>query len=425
MRDGTGRSSSGLLRTGRTTTTKNGAPNSSAAVARGRQQSQASAVSTLRDQPDAGDVEVCEADWDGDVPTRETLEASIRHLPEGVQFSKARVHGQVSATTDEYNREMCAKMGSKICYYHEWGMNYSHIAPNIIVGSVPQDQEDIDYLRNHLGVTAILNLQEEKDWHKFDIDFGAIQDCCNRHGDIKIVRCPIVDFDAQSLRAALPGTVTRLHSLLEVGDTVYIHCTAGLGRAPGVAITYLHWLFNLSLEDAYSFFQERRKCNPRAAAIRGATMDAQLGSGGLVSFCWDSGHMGAAEHVEVTSSFNSWAAPGLELRKYADGFFMKELCLPPGLYQYKYIADGRWLKDSSLPMYAPSSHLVSHRREVRAKMGTPPPVYRDPRATQSSLPACPTAAAGTGTNLDTFTRRQTFGACNKKRLLFSPEILNP
>jgi hypothetical protein len=30
---------------------------------------------------------------------------------QGVQFSKARVHGEVSATTDEYNREMCARMG--------------------------------------------------------------------------------------------------------------------------------------------------------------------------------------------------------------------------------------------------------------------------------------------------------------------------
>jgi protein-tyrosine phosphatase len=72
-----------------------------------------------------------------------------------------------------------------------------------------------------------------------------------------------VDFDTASLRASLPGTVTRLHSLLETGNTVYIHCTAGLGRAPGVAITYLHWLFDLSLEDAYSYFTERRKCNPR------------------------------------------------------------------------------------------------------------------------------------------------------------------
>jgi hypothetical protein len=44
-------------------------------------------------------------------------------------------------------------------------MNYSHILPNLIVGSVPQDAEDVEYLRNHLGVTAILNLQEEKVLH--------------------------------------------------------------------------------------------------------------------------------------------------------------------------------------------------------------------------------------------------------------------
>lgn len=187
--------------------------------------------------------------------------------------------------------------GSSICYYHEWGMNYSHILPNLVVGSVPQDSDDIDYLRNHLGITAILNLQEEKarpppclwkpcpeisrlprpalpsfcptqDWKKFGIDFGAIQDRCNQLGGIRMVRCPIADFDARSLRAALPGTVTCLASLLAAGHTVYVHCTAGLGRAPGVAITYLHWLFNVSLEEAYSFFTTRRACNPRYASLR-------------------------------------------------------------------------------------------------------------------------------------------------------------
>mmetsp|Transcript_37889 Transcript_37889/g.107055 ORF Transcript_37889/g.107055 Transcript_37889/m.107055 type:complete len:205 (+) Transcript_37889:549-1163(+) len=189
-------------------------------------------------------------------------------FPQGVQFSKARVRGEVSATTDAYNREMCERMGSDIKYQHEWGMNYSHILPTLIVGSMPQDAGDISYLRNHLGVSAILNLQQEKDWQKFDIDFGKIQEQCNRFGDIRIIRCPIVDFDASSLRDCLPGAVTRLHSLLESGHTVYIHCTAGLGRAPGVAITYIHWLYNLTLEEAYCYFTERRRCNPRCGPLR-------------------------------------------------------------------------------------------------------------------------------------------------------------
>lgn len=60
----------------------------------------------------------------------------------------------------------------------------------------------------------------------------------------------------------------------------------------------------------------------RAAAIRGATLDMHLGQG-AVSFCWDGEHLGHASHVEVTGDFNRWAAPGLQLRKYADGFFLK------------------------------------------------------------------------------------------------------
>ena len=141
-------------------------------------------------------------------------------------------------------------------------------------------------------------------------------------------------------------------------------------------------------------------------------MDMNLGSG-PVSFCWDSTLLGHASHVEVTGSFNNWDAPGLELRKYADGFFLKvgdlgncmgrprivnaelcgpmipcgmpastcatppacqydccgqhgfcsdftgpllicvikEFCLPPGLHQYKFIADGEWRIDQSMPRY--------------------------------------------------------------------------
>jgi hypothetical protein len=48
-------------------------------------------------------------------------------------------------------------------------------------------------------VTRILNLQEEHDWLKFGIDFGAIEHHCNQRGDIGIVRSPLVDFSDDSL----------------------------------------------------------------------------------------------------------------------------------------------------------------------------------------------------------------------------------
>ena len=46
------------------------------------------------------------------------------------------------------------------------------------------------------------------------------------------------DFDPYDLRMRLPVAVAQLHKAIEAhnGKTAYIHCTAGLGRAPGVAV---------------------------------------------------------------------------------------------------------------------------------------------------------------------------------------------
>ena len=37
---------------------------------------------------------------------------------------------------------------------------------------------------------------------------------------------------------------------LEQGHTVYVHCSAGLGRSPSVVIAYLHWIKGVDLEEA-------------------------------------------------------------------------------------------------------------------------------------------------------------------------------
>lgn len=46
------------------------------------------------------------------------------------------------------------------------------------------------------------------------------------------------DFDPYDLRMRLPVAVAQLHNAIEAhkGKTAYVHCTAGLGRAPGVAV---------------------------------------------------------------------------------------------------------------------------------------------------------------------------------------------
>lgn len=45
------------------------------------------------------------------------------------------------------------------------------------------------------------------------------------------------DFDAFDLRMRLPAVVSTLHKAInQNGGITYIHCTAGLGRAPTVAV---------------------------------------------------------------------------------------------------------------------------------------------------------------------------------------------
>lgn len=54
---------------------------------------------------------------------------------------------------------------------------------------------------------------------------------------------------------------------------VYVHCTAGLGRAPAVCIAYLYWFEDMELDVAYKHLTDIRPCGPKRDAIRGATYD--------------------------------------------------------------------------------------------------------------------------------------------------------
>lgn len=114
-------------------------------------------------------------------------------------------------------------------------------------------------------MTRILNLQEDHDWQKFGINLPGIQAHCAERGDIEIVRSPLVDFSDDSLRRNLAVAVGELARLLEDGHRVYVHCTAGLGRAPAVVIAYMHWMAGMSLQDAYNFVTSRRRCHPRVS----------------------------------------------------------------------------------------------------------------------------------------------------------------
>ena len=57
------------------------------------------------------------------------------------------------------------------------------------------------------------------------------------------------DFDPHSLRLVLPTAVAHIHATIQHGGKAYVHCTAGLGRAPAACIAYLFWFNDMDLPE--------------------------------------------------------------------------------------------------------------------------------------------------------------------------------
>ncbi|ESW09605.1 hypothetical protein PHAVU_009G141000 [Phaseolus vulgaris] len=174
---------------------------------------------------------------------------------------------------EDYNMAMKRMMRNPYEYHHDLGMNYTLITDYLIVGSQPQKPEDIDHLKNEEGVAYILNLQQDKDVDYWGIDLESIRKRCHEL-EISHTRRPARDFDPVSLRSELPKAVASLEWAISEGKgRVYVHCTAGLGRAPAVAIAYLFWFCDMNLNEAYDMLTSKRPCGPNKTAIRGATYE--------------------------------------------------------------------------------------------------------------------------------------------------------
>lgn len=179
-----------------------------------------------------------------------------------------------NVTSSEYNQRMKKQMENPYEYHHELGMYYTHITDHIILGSQPQSTEDVELLRQHEKVDAILCLQSHGDAEYWGVDSAAIESSCKEQG-IPHYRRSAVDFDGLSLRRELPRIVAVLAHHVARGERVYVHCTAGLGRAPAAVIAYLFWFSEprVNLAQAYDMVTSLRPCGPKRDAIRAATYD--------------------------------------------------------------------------------------------------------------------------------------------------------
>ncbi|KAJ0045124.1 hypothetical protein Pint_05932 [Pistacia integerrima] len=204
--------------------------------------------------------------------------------------------------SDIYSNNMTEAMGAVLTYRHELGMTYNFIRPDLIVGSCLQTPEDVDKLRQ-IGVKTIFCLQQNPDLDSFTssryfgVDISAIQEYAKTYDDIQHLRAEIRDFDSFDLRMQLPAVVGKLYKAIKRnGGVTYVHCTAGLGRAPAVTLAYMFWVQGYKLSEAHRLLLSKRSCFPKLDAIKYATADILTGFRKKpVTFSWKNKHCTSVE----------------------------------------------------------------------------------------------------------------------------------
>lgn len=136
-------------------------------------------------------------------------------------------------------------------------MMFDAVPPDMFIGPYPQSVSDVDAMAEG-GVTGVFNVQTDEDFKHRGVQWDLLKKRYDQVG-IKVVRYPIRDFDRDSLKSHLHGATHALDDLIQEGRKVYIHCTAGMGRAPACAVAYLCWVKQMNLVDAVAFVKKHRK----------------------------------------------------------------------------------------------------------------------------------------------------------------------
>ena len=134
------------------------------------------------------------------------------------------------------------------------------ISARLWVGSFVRP-EDVKILQK-MGITSVVNLQSDWDLASYSISLTTLQKAYAQ-AQIYLNRFPIPDFDRQSLGDNLPQAVEELEKALIPSESrVYVHCTAGINRAPTLAAAYLIKAMAMPAHEAYQHVTSKRDCSP-------------------------------------------------------------------------------------------------------------------------------------------------------------------
>lgn len=144
--------------------------------------------------------------------------------------------------------------------------SFSVILPELLVGEYPVPA-DAEWMGREQGVRVVVNLQDDPDLACKGLRLRELERAYAEH-DIDLHRVPIADGDREGLLARIDRAVDLVHGAVGGGRRVYLHCNAGMNRAPTVAIAYLHLHHGFSLAAACDFFKARRPCVPYMSVLQ-------------------------------------------------------------------------------------------------------------------------------------------------------------
>lgn len=134
------------------------------------------------------------------------------------------------------------------------------ILPQLLIGEYLRP-EDAAWIKRELGVTSVLCLQDHIDLARKALTLTDLA-AAYRAAEIDFDHWPVPDGDPEAFSRQLPAIVGRLADRLDAGHRVYLHCSAGMNRAPTAAIAYLHRHAAMTLSAARDFVKQRHPCVP-------------------------------------------------------------------------------------------------------------------------------------------------------------------
>lgn len=118
-------------------------------------------------------------------------------------------------------------------------------------------------------MTAVFNVQTEIDIAHRGINWPRMVEYYNAR-NIKPVHYPIHDFNEADLTMKLLEGAKILNELINIEKRqVYVHCTAGMGRAPACVLVYLCLFKGMEPDEADLYVKSYRKVStPNMRAVK-------------------------------------------------------------------------------------------------------------------------------------------------------------